>query len=228
MSSLARPARVIRSAPPEDEVYVLGESWPRTLPVTGPTATAAEIIAGAQREAAGVIAEAHRQAAAIAAQAAAAAEAARATGHAEGREEALGEAAQLIGLLRASASQGAAIRDQLAAEASGVITRAVLLAIRRLTGEYYAGDPSRTAAAVAAAVRAASGQEILSIRVHPDAEAPVTAALVDLAGYVRPDESVDVGGCIIDLRNGTIDATLDTRLSLMDVAIRAAGGAASP
>jgi flagellar biosynthesis/type III secretory pathway protein FliH len=69
---------------------------------------------------------------------------------------------------------------------------------------------------------------MFSIRVHPEAEAPVTAALVDLAGYVRPDESVDVGGCIIDLRNGTIDATLDTRLSLMELAIGASSGAESP
>jgi flagellar biosynthesis/type III secretory pathway protein FliH len=191
-------------------------------------ATAGEIIAGAHREAAAIVAEAHEQASAIAARAAATREAARSAGHAEGREQALREAGQLVGLLRAAASEGVAIRGQIAAEASGVITRAVLLAIRRLTGEYYEGDPGRTAAAVADAVRAASGQEILSIRVHPEAEAPVTAALVDLAAYVRPDEAIDAGGCVVDLRNGTIDATLDTRLSLMDLAILAAGGAGSP
>lgn len=228
MSSLARPSRVIRSAPSEDEVFVLGESTRRTLPVTGPMATADEIVAGASRQAAAIIAEAHQQAAAITAQAASVREAARAAGHAEGLATALDEASGLIDLLRTAASAGSAIRDQVAAEASEVITRAVLLAVRRIIGEHYAGDPARTTAAVADAVRAASGQEILSIRIHPDAEAPVTAALVDLAGYVRPDESVDAGGCVIDLRNGTIDATIDTRLSLMELAIGASSGAASP
>lgn len=228
MNSLARPSRVIRAAPSEEEVFVLGESTRRTLPVTGPMATADEIIGGAHRQAAAILAEAHQQAAAIAAQAASIHEAGRAAGQAEGHAAALAEADQLIGLLRAAASAGSAIRDQLAGEASGVITRAVLLAVRRIIGEHYAGDPARTTAAVADAVRAASGQEILSIRVHPEAEAPVTAALVDLAGYVRPDESVDVGGCVIDLRNGTIDATLDTRLSLMELAIGASSGAESP
>lgn len=228
MSSLARPSRVIRSAPSEGEVFVLGESTRRTLPVTGPMATADEIIDGAHRQAAEILAEAHQQAAAISAQAAATREAGRLSGHAEGHAAALHEADQLVALLRAAASEGLAIRDQLAGEASGVITRAVLLAVRRIIGEYYADDPARTTAAVADAVRAASGQEVLSIRVHPDAEAPVTAALVELAGYVRPDESVDVGGCVIDLRNGTIDATLDTRLALMELAIGASGGAESP
>jgi flagellar biosynthesis/type III secretory pathway protein FliH len=41
---------------------------------------------------------------------------------------------------------------------------------------------------------------------------------------VRPDDAVEAGGCIIDLRNGTIDATLDARLSLMELALREAGG----
>jgi flagellar biosynthesis/type III secretory pathway protein FliH len=35
-----------------------------------------------------------------------------------------------------------------------------------------------------------------------------------------------MGGCLIDVRNGTIDASLDTRLSLMELALRDAGGAA--
>jgi flagellar biosynthesis/type III secretory pathway protein FliH len=228
MSSLAKPSRVIRSAPSEDEVFVLGEPTRRTLPVHGPMATADEIIGGAHRQAAAILAEAHRQAAAITAQAASIREAGRAAGHADGHAAALLEADQLIGLLRAAATAGSAIRDQIAAEASGVITRAVLFAVRRIIGEYYEADPARTSAAVADAVRAASGQEVISIRVHPEAEAPVTAALVDVAAYVRPDESVDVGGCIIDLRNGTIDATLDTRLSLMELAIRASSGLEAP
>ena len=43
------------------------------------------------------------------------------------------------------------------------------------------------------------------------------ATLTDAATYIRPDDSVEVGGCIIDLRNGTLDASLEARLSLMDL-----------
>lgn len=235
MSSLARPSRVIRSVRTEDEVFVVGGAPQRGVPVAGPTATAAEIIESAERQAAALLAEARAEAQflveAARAEAGQVREAARQAGmeegHRHGIDAARAESTSLIELLRSAAAEGQAIRDRVVSEASTVITRAVVLAVRRITGELY-DDPSRTAAAVAEAVRAASGQEIVSIRVHPDAEAPVTAALVDLAGYVRPDEGIGVGGCIIDLRNGTIDATLDARLSLMELAIRAAGGDGAP
>lgn len=235
MSSLARPSRVIRSAHAEDEVFVVGGAPRRGVPVAGPTATAAEIIETAERQAAALLAEARAEAQFLVETARAEAgrvregarQAGREEGHRDGMDAALAESASLIELLRSAAAEGEAIRNQVVSEASAVITRAVVLAVRRITGELY-DDPARTAAAVADAVRAASGQEIVSIRVHPDAEAPVTAALVDLAAYVRPGDGIEVGGCIIDLRNGSIDATLDARLSLMERAIRAAGGESSP
>jgi flagellar biosynthesis/type III secretory pathway protein FliH len=52
----------------------------------------------------------------------------------------------------------------------------------------------------------------------------IQAWLADAARYVRPDEGVAIGGCIIDLRNGTLDASLDARLSLMDLALGEAAG----
>ncbi len=231
MSSLARPSRVIRSVHPESEVFVVGGAPRRAAPVAGPTATAAEIIAAAEQQAADMLAEAQS----LVDRARAEAEQVRAAAHTggyeegfrAGREAALAEAASLLQLLRTAAAEGEAIRGQVVGEASAVITRAVVLAVRRIVADVY-DDPARTAAAVAEAVRAASGQEILSIRVHPAAEVPVTAALADLAGYVRPDDGIEVGGCIIDLRNGTIDATLDARLSLMERALRAAGGDDTP
>jgi flagellar biosynthesis/type III secretory pathway protein FliH len=60
--------------------------------------------------------------------------------------------------------------------------------------------------------------------VHPGLVQAVEASLTEAAGYVKPDDAIEAGGCIVDLRNGTIDATLDTRLSLMDLALREAGG----
>jgi flagellar biosynthesis/type III secretory pathway protein FliH len=231
MSSSARPSRVIRAVRPESEVFVVGGAPRRVPPVAGPTATAAEIIAAAEQQAADMLAETQSLVDRARADADHIRAAARAGGHEEGyragHEAALAESASLIQMLRTAAAEGEAIRGQVVAQASAVITRAVVLAVRRLVADFY-DDPARTAAAVAEAVRAASGQEILSIRVHPAAEAPVTAALADLAGYVRPDDGIEVGGCIIDLRNGTLDATLDARLSLMERAIRAAGGDDSP
>ena len=228
MNSSVRSPRIFRPATEGDDVFVLGALTSRPPSVAGPTATVQELLEAASRQALELLEAANAEAAAVIGAAtresSAIREQARADGHEHGRAVALDEAASLLDLLRAAASEGASIRSRVADEASAVITRAVLLAVRRITGGFYEEDPARTAAAVAAAVRAASSQEILSIRVHPGAEPSVAATLADLAGYIRPDHSIAVGGAIIDLRNGTIDATLDARLSLMELAIKAASG----
>ncbi len=230
MSSLARPPRVIRSAAAhDDDVVVLGGVPQRqALPGVGPVATAAqilsaadtrssEVLASAEARAAAIVAEAHAQAAAIAAEA-------REQGAQQGFAAAQAQAEQLLALLQDAAAEGATIRDQVAAESMSVITRAVLVAVRRIVGEYYDEDPTRTVAAISDALRSASSQEIVAIRVNPAIEPAVKATLVDVAHYVRPDEAVEVGGCLVDLRNGHIDATLDSRVALMELAIRNASG----
>ncbi len=105
------------------------------------------------------------------------------------------------------------------------MANAIAMAARRVIGAAYQADATLTAEACADAIRAAAGQQILSIRVSPGALETVRAALVDVASYLRPDDAVAIGGCIVDLRNGTIDATLDARLELMEMALKAAGGA---
>lgn len=228
MSSLARPPRVFRPAGDGDDVFVIASAVASQVPLLGPMATVAQMLSAAETRAAEILALAHAEAEAAVSAAHAEASAIRGAAREDGREEglarALDEAAALLDLLRTAANEGAAIRAHVADEASAVITRALLLALRRITGDYYEGDPARTAAAVAEAVRAASGQEIVTIRINPAAEPAVSAAMADLAHYIRPDGGVAVGGAIIDLRNGSIDASLDARLSLMELAITAASG----
>ena len=93
--------------------------------------------------------------------------------------------------------------------------------------EMYEADPGRTARICADALRAASGQEVLAIRVNPGVVDSVRAALHGAEEYVRPDQGIAIGGCIIDLENGTIDATLDARLTLIEAALADAGGEAA-
>ncbi|GIW13554.1 MAG: hypothetical protein KatS3mg062_0993 [Tepidiforma sp.] len=229
MSWSARPPRIIRSASarPESDVFVVGASSP-ALPVDATVATAQEVIAAAEARAAAIIAEAEAEAARIRAAAAeevaAAAARAAAEARAEGLARAEAEARDLLDLLRAAAREGLAIRDQVAAAAGPMLAEAVILAVRRIVGRAYAADPALTAAACEEAVRAAAGHDLLSIRVNPAVEAEVTAALGELGAYVRPDSAIEVGGCIVDVRNGTIDAALDTRISLAELTIRRAAG----
>ncbi len=178
---------------------------------------AADIIAIARAEAATIVATAREQAADVR-------DAAFAEGVVEGRAESERELAAYVDAARTAANEGKAIRDEVADQAAAVVSHAVMLATRRIVGEYYEAGPERTAATVADALRAASGQQILSIRLHPDVAGRVEVSLPDAARYIVPDEGVAVGGCIVDLAHGRIDATLDTRLSLMELALKHAGG----
>lgn len=232
MSSLARPGRVIRAAPAveEDEVFVLGERA-RAYPVHHALATADDIAVAARQQAAGILANAEGEAARILAEAQAAAGSVRSqaydAGYQAGLEQGASEVEACVDLARRAANEGKAIRDDLANQASGVVARAVSLALRRVVGEYYEADPARTLTIVQEALRAAAGQEILAIRVSPGLVDSVTTALADVAEYVRPDSAVAIGGCLVDVRDGAIDASLDARLALMDLALRQSGGEAS-
>lgn len=228
MSSSARPGRVIRAVREQEEVYVRPDAPAAPQVRPAPLATAAEVVRAAQQRAAQLLAEAEARAATIVAEAERAADAVRQdayeAGVAAGNAAATAAIQECVDLARRAASDGQAIRDSLAAQAPAVVARAVALATRRIVGEYYEAGPERTAIACAEALRAAAGQEILSLRVNPAVAGAVQAALIDAAAYVRPDDAVEIGGCIVDLSHGTIDATLDARLSLMDLALGEAGG----
>ncbi len=227
MSSSARPRRIIRAAPEREEVFVLGENA-REQSVAPAVATAGEMIASATARAGTMVDEARRQAAVIIAEARANADAVRESAYSEGfesgRATALDEVSGALEFVRRAAREAKAIRDDIASQSSAVVAGAVALATRRVVGEYYEAEPERTAVICAEALRAASGQEIVGIRLHPGLADHVQATLLDAARYVAPDEGVGIGGCIVDLRNGTLDATLDARLSLMDLALAEAGG----
>jgi flagellar biosynthesis/type III secretory pathway protein FliH len=228
MSSLAKTGGFIRAAGEHDDVFILGETARRTLPADATLASAGAVMAAAEQRAAEIVAAGEARAAALVAEARASAgavtTAAYNEGFSAGAAVAEAEAAAALDLIRRAASDGQAIREQLAGQSAALIARAVVLALRRLVGEYYEADPTRTALACADALRAASGQDIIAIRVHSGLVDDVQASLTDVASYVRPDDSIEIGGCIIDLRSGTLDATLDARLTLMELALREAGG----
>lgn len=229
-SSVSR--RIFRVETPEDDVFVVGGPLREAVPADGPLTTVSDLLDGAKRRAEHTVATAEEQAAALvaAAQAEAAAirEAARQEGYnaglADGRYNSESDAAALVDLIRQAAAEGLAIRNAMIDAATPAIADAITMAARRVVGAAYQADPSLTAEACADAVRAAAGQQIVSIRVNPAALDAVRASLVDVADYLRPDDAIGIGGCVVDLRHGTIDATLDARLDLMELALRAAGG----
>jgi flagellar biosynthesis/type III secretory pathway protein FliH len=233
MSSLRRTGGFIRAAAPSDgEVYVL-DGQKRLALASAPAVLGAEellaatearcgrLLQAAEEEAAALVAAARSEARAVH-------EAAYAEGHAAGfqagRTASEAEVSSALELIRGVVSRGMTIRDEVASQATAVLGEAVVMATRRLVGEWYDADPARTAAICREALRAASGQEVISIRVHPGVVDHVRVALADVASYVQPDSAVAIGGCVIDVQHGRIDATLDSRLSLLGDAIERIAG----
>ena len=227
MNSSANRGRLVRAVREDEEVFVLGAT---RLAVShgGAVSTASDLIGAAEARAAAIIDDAVEEARRITAEAESRAAAVRAEAYDSGREvirqEVFEQFDAHLALIREAAQEGKDIRDAVAAQSAALVARAVGLATRRIVGEYYEADSARTGSACADALRSAAGQEILMIRVNPAVAGHVQAALADVARYVRPDESIEVGGCIVDLKHGTIDATLETRLSLMELALGHAGG----
>lgn len=224
--------RILRAPRDDGEVFVLDGEHRQTFPVPEPIASADDVIRAAEHRAAEIIAAAREEAERILAEAQAAAddvrERARGAGYDAGRAAAEQEFRAHLELVRAAAREGVAIRDEIVAQAGDVIAKAAALATRRLVADHYRADPEKTAAICAEAVRLASSQEILRIRVNPGVAAAVEAALGDMAGYIVADSAVAIGGCLVELRDGLIDATLDARLDLAERALRDAAAEASP
>ncbi|MEO8540265.1 MAG: FliH/SctL family protein [bacterium] len=231
MSSLVN-RRVFRSEASEEDVFVIGEPLQRTISAEGPLTTVSNLLDGAKRRGEQAIADAAGEASGIVESARAEADAIREEARRSGYEAGVAsghlkvdqEVAAYLETIREAAAEGVAIRDGLIDEAMPAIARAIAMATRRVVGAAYEADPSLIVDACSDAVRAAAGQQILSIRVNPEALETVRAGLLDVAEYVRPDTAIELGGCVIDLRGGSIDATLDARLSLMDLALQSAGG----
>lgn len=223
MSSSGKRRRVLASPADAGEVIVATGAARREMPSIGVVAAAADFIAEAERRAAEIVAVAQAEAVVVVNAANGKAEAALKAAHHEGLAAGVAqveqEFEQFMELARAAAREGKAIHDDVAAEASQTIASAVSLAVQRLVAEHYVADPGRTAAVCAEALRAASGQTVIRIRVNEAALPAVRTSLSRESVPVEEDNGISIGGCIVDLEQGTIDATLESRLQLLEVSL---------
>jgi len=234
MSSSPRRGRILHTDYSGEDVFVLGQDVRRAIDHPEPMATATSLVLAAETRQRRAEEEAEALLAAARTEAESLREAARRdgweAGHAEGlvaaRADVDAEYRRHLEVIRRAAEEGRAIRDGIVDQSAAVIARAAMLVVRRVVGEYYESDPAATVLAAEQAARAAATQQIVSLRVHPSVTANVQARLTDLADVVVGDEAVEIGGCIVDLAHGSIDATLDGRISMMELALQRASGSA--
>ena len=124
---------------------------------------------------------------------------------------------QAIALVQRMATEGAAIRDQLVAQAEREIVELVIVATRSVIGDRIATDPDLVHETVRRALERAGSQNVIRLRVSPGEHERVSVRLVENHREVTPfqiaaDGSVRVGGCIVDTEAGRVDARLDVQL----------------
>lgn len=103
----------------------------------------------------------------------------------------------------------------------------VLDIVRKILGERAAADPLYAVELAEQALARAGNQNVVRIRVHPERREIVAAAFAerhDAAGNaieVADDQRLDLGGCVIDLRAGLVDASISTQFEETSRALRA-------
>lgn len=187
-------------------------------------ASAARIVAAARSDADALAREAREQVNAIRLEA-------YDDGFRQGRQEGLAVVeerfARAIELLHIAANDAVHLRERLLRTTERDAIELVLDIARQILGEAAAQDPALAVELAERALARAGNQNVLRIRVHPERHEIVAAAFVDRNDStgspisVVADERIDLGGCLIDLRAGTVDARLGTQMDEIARVLRA-------
>jgi type III secretion system HrpE/YscL family protein len=176
--------------------------------VLSASAEAARIVEAARREAAEIVAAAERTR-----------EEARRSGFREGFEQGAGQWAEALRAARAHVAEAAG-------RAQPEIVRLALRVAEKILRQRIEAHPDAIVPMVDEALRAflAQNQTRVVLRVHPDDEKalgahrqrwlernPTIGALV-----LVPDEAIGRGGCRLESESGTVDATLETQLEVIE------------
>jgi flagellar biosynthesis/type III secretory pathway protein FliH len=226
-SALLRAARVAREVvlgpdgqpvAEADPLDGLGHGTPEEV------AEAANIVAQARDRAEEILREASRNAMLIEADGH---RDGLARGYAEGAAAARGELADALALVQRAAGEAKAMRDQLYARAERDLIELVIEATQSILGDRAGADALLAAETVRRALDRAGSQNVMRVRVHPDAAGAVEAWLLERHGEAPPfqvhgDHAIGVGGCIVDTDAGIVDARLDVQLDAIATLLREA------
>lgn len=216
MSSLIRKARN------RDDAVVLtgGESGEARVVAAGAAVTAARseaeiILAAAREQAEALMVGACEEAAALHVRAY---EEGFQQGHAESAAALEARFSALIEVLQIAAGDARGLRMQVLRNTERDAIELVLDIVGKILGERAVADPSYAVDLAERALARAGNQNIVRIRVHPERKEIVAAAFVerhDAAGTpieIAGDQRLDLGGCVVDLRAGVVDASTDAQL----------------
>ena len=118
-------------------------------------------------------------------------------------------------------------RNRYLATNETVVVQLAMAVARKIVGETANIDPTAVLQSAREAIRSARGEQKLRLRVRPEDESIVLQQTIELKRsnseigeiQVVVDESIALGGCIVESPLGTIDAQFNTQLQSLERAI---------
>jgi flagellar assembly protein FliH len=118
-------------------------------------------------------------------------------------------------------------RSRYLAANDTVIVQLAMAVARKIIGEVANVDPSTILQSAREAIRSVRGEHKLRVRVRPEDESIMLQQTIELKRsnsevseiQVIADESITLGGCIVESPIGTIDAQFSTQLQSLERAI---------
>jgi flagellar assembly protein FliH len=138
----------------------------------------------------------------------------RREGEARGRQAALQELEPVFDRLAAAISSTAELRPKLRAQAEGDLVRLAIAIARRIVHRELSIDSDAISGLVRVALEKVRVQEILRIRLHPDHQDAIRAALAKLGTVpveLAPDPILERGGVIVETSRGALDVSIESQ-----------------
>ena len=118
-------------------------------------------------------------------------------------------------------------RSRYLAANETVVVQLAMAVARKIVGETANIDPTAVLQSAREAIRSVRGEQKLRLRVRPEDESIVLQQTIELKRsnseigeiQVVVDESIALGGCIVESPLGTIDAQFSTQLQSLERAI---------
>lgn len=143
-------------------------------------------------------------------------EAGRRDGEAAGRAQAAAELQPVLEKLAHGIQEIAALRPQIARDATADLVNLSLGIARRILHREISVDPAALEGLVGGALQKLASQEICRIRIHPGLEAGVRQALGREGRGALPlvaDGTLERGTVLVETARGKLDASLETQLA---------------
>lgn len=149
-------------------------------------------------------------------------------GLAQGRNEGATDVTRALELLQSYGNMLQAEKRELAAKAEQMALELAFTLARKIVGDELQARPAAVADIAKNAIKQVLDCDQIRLRIHPDDLEHLRSIQGDLEGMlsskapleIRPDQSVERGGCLIETERGNLDARISSQLETLRAGLK--------